>query len=187
MSAYPKNAQVADGSEITIRPMTADDGDALLSFFLRVSEEERFFLKEDVTSPRVVQEWCEHLDYSRALPLLALDGERIVADGTLHRRRAGARRHVGEIRVVVDGDYRNRGVGTALMHELIDIAKDAELEMVTFELVSDEQEAAVRTAGALGFIKIATLSNHVKDVHGKPHDLLIMGLPLGKWEEWWVF
>ena len=58
---------------------------------------------------------------SRSLPALAIDGDKIIGDGTLHRRRAGSRKHIGEIRVVVDLDYRNKGIGTALMHELIDM------------------------------------------------------------------
>jgi RimJ/RimL family protein N-acetyltransferase len=181
MSAYPITKTVEDGHEIVIRPMTPGDEAALLAFFLRLPEEERYYLKEDVTSPEVVRQWSEHLNYSRALPLLALDADRVVADGTLHRRRAGARKHIGEIRVVVDGEYRNKGVGTALMHELIEIARDSDLELLTFELVADEQDAAIRTSEALGFTRIATLPNHVRDIKGKPHDLLIMGLPLGKW------
>lgn len=51
------------------------------------------------------------MDYSRAILLLAeLDGK-IVGDGTLHHRRAGSRRHAGEVRIVVDPEYRNQGVG----------------------------------------------------------------------------
>ncbi|MCI0439563.1 MAG: N-acetyltransferase, partial [Chloroflexi bacterium] len=102
MTAYPKTIDLLGGDKLTVRPMVAGDKAALLDFFLRVPEEDRFFLKEDVTSPRVIEEWAERLNYGRALPLLALDGERIVADGTLHRRRAGSMRHRGEIRIVVE-------------------------------------------------------------------------------------
>ena len=187
LTAYPKPMELLDGQTMTIRPLVSSDRDALLKFFLRVSEEDRYYLKEDVTSPEVIKQWAENLNYARALPLLVLlDGE-IVADGTLHRRRAGARKHIGEIRVVVDAEYRSKGVGTALIRELITIAKDADLENLIFELVAEEQAPAVRAAESLGFVRLATLPNHVRDFHGKPDDLLILELSLGKWQEWWGF
>lgn len=187
MTAYPKELALPGGDKITLRPMRQDDKDTLLKFFLRIPEDERFYLKEDVTSPEVIDTWVKGLNYSRALPLLALDGDRIVADGTLHRRRAGARKHIGEIRVVVEPGYRSKGVGTALMHELIEIARDSDLEKLIFELVADVQDAAIRTAEGMGFIRLGTFPNHVRDVQGKPHDLLTLELPLGKWQEWWEF
>ena len=187
MTAYPKTVELVDGQTITIRPMDKGDGDALLSFFLRIPEEDRFYLKEDVTSPEVIQRWAENLDYSRALPLLALDGNKIIADGTLHRRRAGSMQHVGEIRIVVEPKYRYKGMRAEVMRELRLIAKDSDLEKVILELVAAEQAPAIRTAEALGFVKLATLPNYVRNIHGSYSDLLVMELPLGKWQEWWEF
>ena len=119
--------------------------------------------------------------------MLVFDGDRVVADGTLHRRRAGATKHRGEIRIVVDPEFRHLGVGTELMKELIEIARDSDLERVAFELVAQEQDSALQTAEALGFVKLATVPNYFRDVQGKPHDMLMMELPLGKWQEWWDF
>jgi GNAT superfamily N-acetyltransferase len=106
-----------DGEQMTIRPMLPTDKEALLEFFCRIPQEDRIYLKEDVTDPRVIEGWDETLDYSRALPLLAIMDNKIVGDGTLHHRRAGARRHIGEVRIVVDPGYRNRGVGRGLLHK----------------------------------------------------------------------
>jgi L-amino acid N-acyltransferase YncA len=156
--------------------MTPGDEKGLLDFFRRIPQEDRFFLKEDVTSPQVIQRWAETLDYSRALPLLAIMDGKIVADGTLHHRRAGARRHIGEVRVVVDPAYRNQGVGRTLLYKLIDIARDKGLEKLMFEVVAGKEEAARHTAQVQGFVPIATLPGHVKDFHGNPHDLIMMEL-----------
>ena len=171
---YPTVYLTADGAQMTIRPMVPEDKDDLLAFFRRLSDEDRFYLKEDVTDPKILERWAETLDYSRALPLLALLDGKIVGDGTLHHRRAGARQHIGEVRVVVDPAYRNRGVGRGLLHKLIDIAGDKGLKKLMFEVVVDTEQAARHTAHLLGFIPVATLSDHVHDQAGMPHDLLIM-------------
>ena len=113
-AAHPTSIVTDDGDEITLRPMLPDDKDGLLDFFRRMDEEDRFYLKEDVTSVIVISEWARTLDYSRTLPILAIVDGKIVAVGTLHYSRGGARRHIGEVRVVVDPEYRRRGLGRHL-------------------------------------------------------------------------
>lgn len=171
---YPTVYLTEDNKDITIRPMVISDQEGLLDFFRRIPQEDRFYLKEDVTSPKVINNWAANLDYSRALPLLAIMDGKIVGDGTLHHRRAGARRHIGEVRVVVDPEYRNRGVGRGLLHKLIEIAQDKGIEKLMFEVVVDTEEAARHTAQVLGFVPVAVLPAHVKDYCGNPHDLMIM-------------
>src|SRR5512145_2776296 len=97
---YPTVYLTTDGAQMTIRPMVPEDQDALLDFFRSIPEEDRFYLKDDVTDPKTIERWARTLDYSRALPLLALLDGKIVGNGILHHRRAGARRHLGEVRVV---------------------------------------------------------------------------------------
>lgn len=187
LTRYPREITLRDGTAVLLRPMSAQDGPALLDFFKRIPEDDRYYLKEDVTSPKVIERWCQELDYDRALPLLALVNGRIVADATLHRRRAGARKHVGEVRLVVDPHFRLRGLGTALIQELCAIAHDAGLERLTYEAAAGAQDLAIQTAERLGFVRAATLPGYIKDRDGKPYDLVILDLPLGKWYEWWQF
>lgn len=174
LPGYPTIYLTEDHDEITIRPLIPEDKEDLLDFFRRIPEEDRFYLKENVTDPRVVERWAEEVDYARALPLLAIMDGKIVGDGTLHHRRAGARRHIGEVRIVVDPAYRNRGVGRGLLHKLIDLAKDRGVEKLMFEVVADTEEAAKHTAMLLGFVPVAALPAHVKEVGGTTHDLLVL-------------
>ncbi len=171
---YPMVYLTADGEPMTIRPMVPEDKNDLLAFFRRIPEADRFDLKEDVTNPKIIERWALTLDYSRALPLLAMLDDKIIGNGTLHHRRAGARQHVGEVRVVVDPAYRNRGVGRGLLHKLIDRAGETGLNKLMFEVVSETEEAAQHTAQLLGFVPVASLPGHVQDACGAFHDLIIM-------------
>jgi L-amino acid N-acyltransferase YncA len=187
LTAYPKQAMLRDSSSLTLRPLHESDAQALSAFFARIPEEERFFLKHDVSSPKVIGGWTSDLNYDRALPLVAVDDGRIVAEGVLIRPRHGAYRKVAGLRVVVDPDTRRRGLGTALMKELCDIAADAELERVTAEFVEGIQDDAIGAAERLGFLRAATIHELLRDQHGRTHDVAVMSLPLGKWYEWWNF
>lgn len=187
LSAYPKEVSLRDGSTVTLRPMEKRDKDGLLSFFLRIPEEDRYYLKEDVTAPKVIERWASELDYNRALPLLAISDGDIVADATLVRHRAGARRHIGDVRIVVEPRFRNRGLGTLLLNELILIAYQAGLERLTCEAVAEREQDAIEAAERVGFVRAAVLPQQCKDSKGKPQDLIILELPLGKWYEWWQF
>lgn len=184
VSAYPRQLAVAGGQTFEVRPMVRDDAAALLAFFQRIPDDERYFLKDDVVSPDVIDGWAEHLDYDRALPLLVLEGKRICADGVLIRHRGDARSHYAEVRVVVDPEYRERGLGTALMRELIDIAWDAELESVQAEFVAGVQEDALNAARAIGGTEIGTLKDAVRDHRDHPHDLVFLRIPLGRAWQW---
>ena len=122
--SYPKEVELSDGSTITLRPMLREDEVALLEIFRKIPEADRFYLKDDVTSGDVIRSWAENLDYDRALPLLVIKEGKVIADGALHRQRAGARRHVGEVRIVVDPSHRNVGLGRTVMRELIAVARE---------------------------------------------------------------
>lgn len=184
LSAYPKQLHVSAGPAVSVRPMGPDDAPAMLELFRRIPDEERYFLKDDVVSDAVVNGWAKHLDYDRALPLLVLDGDRVCADGLLIRHRGDARSHYAEIRIVVDPEYRARGIGTSLMRELIDIAWDAEIEYVQGEFVKDVQDDALQAIKAFGGVEVGTIVDAVRDQHGKPHDLVFLRLPLGRSWQW---
>ncbi len=171
---FPLQAALYDGEQVTIRSLQPGDKDELLSFFLRVPEEDRFYLNSDVSSAEVIAEFTEHIDLDQTIPLVAVSGNRILADATLHRSRRAARRHVGEIRVVVEPEYRRRGLGVRLIHELIQLGRDLDLHSLVFELVSGHQQDAIQAALGAGFEQVAELRGRILDIQGSPQDLIIL-------------
>jgi hypothetical protein len=55
IETYPKHFMLRDGTAVTLRPLVEEDQARLLEFFRRVSEGERYYLKEKVASPEVIQ------------------------------------------------------------------------------------------------------------------------------------
>jgi len=173
LDGYPKKVQLQAGTIVTIRPMVKEDAGKLYAFFTRVPREDRLFLRDDVSKRDVINLWARELDYEKILPLLAEVDENIVGDATLHRRKAGWTSHVGTVRIVIDKDYRGKGLGTLLIEELINIAKKAGLELLVAELM-ENQTGAIAAFKNLGFAQEAFLHNYVKDQVGGDHNLVVL-------------
>lgn len=157
---------------ISARPLEKGDEESLLRFFKGIPAEERQLFKDDVTKPRVIKGWMDHLDYGNILPLLALDGDRIVADATLHRDRRGWSRHVAKIRLTLDPEFRGRGIARALVQEFMEIAAPLRVALLQVETL-DTQKGARALFDSLGFLPVATLPQHAIDFAGRVHDIVI--------------
>jgi RimJ/RimL family protein N-acetyltransferase len=170
---YPRRARLQDGTPVTLRLMVKKDERALYEFFQRVPKEDRLFLRDDVSKLATIRGWVEELDYERVLPLLALTDGKVIGDATLHRRPLGWTRHLGKVRIVIDPAYRQKGLGSLLISELIEIGKGLKLERLVVELMGT-QASALAAFRRLGFERAAVLHRHVKDRAGRPQDLVIM-------------
>lgn len=170
---YPKTFRLKDGSSVDLRLMTRDDFSRLVKFFRELPEEDRLFLKEDVTRQEVIASWMNRLDYDSTLPILAVVGDEVVGDATLHMQSHGWMRHVGEIRMVVAKDYQRKGIGTLLARELFYNAIRRgllKIEACTME----DQIGAIRSLERLGFKQEGILRDYVLDLKGKKHNLIIL-------------
>jgi L-amino acid N-acyltransferase YncA len=172
---YPKTIVLKDGTRVVLKAMTHKDRDALHRFFASIPDEDRKFLKQDVSKREVVESWIKDINYGRVFPLLAEVDGTIVADATLHRRGSGWLRHVGEVRIVVDPAYRRKGLGSHLLEELILLAADSGLEKLVAELVAEEK-AAIRAFQRFNFDQVAVIPSIVKDQDGRSRDLVVMVL-----------
>jgi L-amino acid N-acyltransferase YncA len=185
IDTYPKTVLLRDDTLITLRPLAKEDKARLLEFFMRIPEEDRYYLRENVASPEAIQEWTANIRFDDVIPIIALADDAIVADATLHRSRAPAKRHVAEIRIVVDPEYREVGLGGRLMRELLDIAHELGLDSATMELVEDRELPALIAAESVGFRRVATLTNRVKDTWGNYRDLVLLDVNLDDDSRWW--
>ncbi len=173
LEGYPKDVTLKDGRVVTIRALTHGDFDKLFGFFNVLPEEDRLFLRHDVTDPEVVGKWVERLDFDRVIPLVAEGGDAIVADGTLHFDSHGWATHVGHVRIVTARTHRRVGLGTLLTRELVALAEKRELEKLQSQVIEDNV-ASVKLFEKLGFKVASVLSDLVKDQKGAKRNLAIM-------------
>jgi acetyltransferase len=170
---YPKSEFLKDGSRITIRPLRKEDEKILHEYFLRLPLEDRMCLKDDVTDPKVIESWIYDLDYDVILPLVTLNDNHIVANGTLQLDPVGWTKHQGEIRITCDPNYRKKGLATILIENLMQIAVDFGLEQLTAE-IAPELDEAYFLFEKLGFQEAAVLKDFIKDLEGNYQDLVLM-------------
>jgi RimJ/RimL family protein N-acetyltransferase len=171
---YPKEVVLKNGKQVTLRLLIKKDKQKLIDFFSRIPMEDRMFLKEDVADVSVIESWIKSIDYTRVIPIIAeIDDEKIIGDATLHMRTFGWTRHVGEIRIVTEREFRRQHLGFLLAREIFQLAMSLKLEKVIAEMM-ENQYAAISVFQTLGFSKEAVLEDHVMDLNGDKHNLVIM-------------
>jgi len=168
---YPRRLE----GGLQLRPMRAEDQSELAALFSRIPVDERQLFKDDVTRSAVIQGWIRNLDYSNVLPLLVLDGPRVVADATMHRDRRGWSRHVAELRVAMDPEYRRRGLARMLVREFMSLAPDIGIAILN-AAVLDVQKNARRFFESVGFLHMATFPQNAIDLAGAVHDVLVYSI-----------
>jgi ribosomal protein S18 acetylase RimI-like enzyme len=173
INKYQKETKLKDGTKVLLRPMVAEDQDALYEFFKAVSEEEARYLRDDVKSRLLIESWAKNLDYSRTLPILAIKDEIIIADATINRRRSGWKWHLGTVRIFVHKDYRNLGLGELMVDELARIAYRLGIEKLILE-IPDTNTAVINAFTKAGFHRAAVIPNMAKDRQNMPVDLAVM-------------
>ena len=102
-----------DGARVLLRPLVPDDRQALVDFFVPVPMEERRYMRHNINDPLVVASWAENPNYEHVFPLVAVIGDRIVGNGTLHFGE-GHSLHRAEMRIFLAKDFRRRGLAINL-------------------------------------------------------------------------
>src|SRR5256885_1120274 len=76
---YPQQVALRDGRKVLLRPFTSADTDALYDFFHRLPAAYQRFAWDAIENRALIESWGQNIDYDKVLPMLALDGSRIVA------------------------------------------------------------------------------------------------------------
>lgn len=177
LERYPKDIALRDGTRLLLRPMVAEDADALWRFLRELSAIDKAHIREDVDSRDAVERWAQSLDYGTVLPIVALFENRIVGSVTLFRNQSGWKQRIGIVRILIAPDFRHRGLGTALIREIRHLGEKGALVYLLAEVI-EEQHDAIRALERMGFERAVVYRNYANDRSGHLHDLVVLLYPM---------
>lgn len=178
-----KTLELKNGTELTLRSMNRDDFDRSLAFFQALPEEDRGYLRGDVSQPDFVATRIRDMELGRVHRIVALDGDEIVGDGALELSGHEWESHVGELRLIIARDYQRHGLGTMMARELYGLANQEQIEEIVVRMM--KPSSAVRSIfQRFGFHDEVLLPGFVKDIHGQKRDLILMRCKLSElWQK----
>ena len=164
-----------NGTAVHFRNLKPEDLDKLMMFYKALPEEDRRFLRIDVTNRDVVRKRLELMTEGQVVRLVAVrdDDKSIIADGALDLSPEDWRKNQAEMRVIVSRDYQRQGLGMFMMKELTEIAHERKVELLVCKMMK-EQRSARKICQKLGFRKKQINPGYVVDMFGDHHSLLIM-------------
>ncbi|MBU0656225.1 MAG: bifunctional acetate--CoA ligase family protein/GNAT family N-acetyltransferase [Gammaproteobacteria bacterium] len=155
-----KRQQLADGTDIVIRPIRPEDAEIEQAFVRNLSKESRYmrFMQalRELTPDMLVR--LTQIDYDREMAFLALsrqDGQEIeigVARYAINPDKASC-----EFALVIADEWQNRGLGGLMMHTLIEAARTRGLRTIEGEVLS-------HNAGMLKLMQRLGFERHKNDM-----------------------
>jgi N-acetylglutamate synthase-like GNAT family acetyltransferase len=169
---YPLHVTTEAG-DIELRMMSAADEAAVLEFAQQLPPHDLLFLPRNISEPKVLAAWIKEIERGSITSLLVVKSGRVVGCGAIVRDPLSWSPHVGEIRNVVSPQVRGQGVGRALSQEIFALALSIGLEKLLVQMTVD-QTGAITIFEGLGFRAEALLHDHVRDLNGKTHDIVVL-------------
>ncbi len=170
---YPRTVQLPAGGSVELRLMQPSDEEAVLAFAGRLPRHDLLFLRRDISAAPVMAAWVREIESGHTPSLLALADDNIVGCSAVVSDPLSFSSHVGDVRVLLAAEERQRGLGRVLVQESFLLALSLGLKKLIAHMTA-EQEAAIQVFEDLGFRAEALLKNHVRDQDGSLHDLVIL-------------
>ncbi len=143
---YVGTHRLADGANLTIRPIRPEDEPEMAAFHQKLSERSvrwRYFQPLQLdhrTAHERLTRVCFN-DYDRELALIVQhagdSGRQIVAVGRLSRTPG---HNTAEFSMVVSDEWQHRGLGTELLRRLVAIGRSEGLSAITATILSDNRD-----------------------------------------------
>jgi RimJ/RimL family protein N-acetyltransferase len=157
-------------AQFIVRPASPADATAMAGLFAAVAAERTGIATEP---PVDIDERTVRFAASSASSIVAAAGDQIV--GMIHTEVS--RHGFGELGMLVDREWRGRGVGSALLQATIDWARDKGLHKLCLEVFA-HNTAAIALYRKCGFVEEGHRVRHYRRASGELWDAIVMGLPL---------
>ena len=173
-----KERYLKDGTKVVLRAPRIEDAQLLLDFMIKTTDQTWFLLSssEDFKNKTVESEeqWIKgHLESDDCNILVFKDDELIGNCGIAFMNNLKAR-HRGVIGITIEEKYWNKGVGTILFEEMIEVARKRPLTTQIELGVISINERALHLYKKFGFKETGIIPRAVKIKDGTYLDEIMM-------------
>ena len=167
-----KKVQLNDGTDITIRPIRPEDAEIEAKFVRELSKESKYFRFmnsiHELSQEMLVR--FTQIDYHNEMALIAVrqtpDGEDQIG---VARYTTNQDRRSCEFALVVSDKWSGKGIGHQLMRNLMEIARDRELEVMEGQVLSDNKRMLALMESLEFAIEIDAEDRSIKHVVAQLH------------------
>lgn len=172
---------LADGLCLVVRKLTAEDAPAMIEYLNEIGGESDNLLRGKNEFDLTVEQEIEFIEKNNSDPdmlmIVGVINGRIISAAQLHGSSRKRIIHNREAAISVRKEYWRKGVGTALMGELINHAKLTGTTKNISLGVRDGNSNAIKLYEKFGFEKIGLHKNYF-NVDGTYYDEILMDLYL---------
>jgi L-amino acid N-acyltransferase YncA len=172
LALYRHLITLQNGMRVLLRPLIPKDRDALVALFSALPAEEVQYFRSNVANPEIVAGWAEQVNYNRIFPLVAVVGDRIVGNSTLHLG-SGYTRHMAEVRTFLASEFRRCGIGTAMLKAQIEVARKMGLRQLVAEIV-ENQPQVIHAFERMGFERQSAWKDMFMTPEGDTLDMIVL-------------
>lgn len=164
---------VAEATGFVVRPAQPRDAHSFFEMWSGVVAEGRY-VRPDQTrrDAGFYRRVFRHAWSSDRVDLVAASGERVIGHLTAAREEGVACNHVASVGLAVAADWRGRGVGSALMAEVIAWGRQMGVEKLALSVFPHNQ-VAIEMYRRFGFAEEGRLSGHSKKSIGYVDEILM--------------
>jgi RimJ/RimL family protein N-acetyltransferase len=173
-----KQFMTKNGKKFAVRTALPKDADKVVTLIKTVVGEAPYLLTTEaefnVTGEQQKQLLQQMLDDDGKLAILAEYNEEIIGFLDFYNGHRQRIKHQGSFGMIVKKDFRNQGVGKALLTVLLDWAKEnPSIEKVCLEVVADNTNA-LRLYRNFGFVEEGLKTKAIKVDEQTYYDLILM-------------
>jgi RimJ/RimL family protein N-acetyltransferase len=168
-------ATLKDGRKIDIQEFNMEDREKLFRFYESLSDEALRWGMPPYTRDRLERGWMSNLQ--NLIPIVAFCGDRVVGHAQIFRFPHERRKGIGDLVIYLHQDFHNAGLGTAMISELLKLARKERLHRIGLHVVADNK-IAVHLYEKLGFKVEGILKDSYLGEDREYCDELAMGLIL---------
>ncbi|MGG0277769.1 GNAT family N-acetyltransferase [Bacillus rhizoplanae] len=164
-----------------IREATEKDAEGILFIRKSIISQKEFFIptsEEFHVDTEMQQKKTITNSQQGGVTFVAEDSGRIVGFLTFNRNTMKRLNHTGSFGMGIFDDYRNQGVGTKMLLQLVDWAKTQDgIEKICLGVLSTNKRA-IKVYEKIGFKEEGREKKHIKFENGQYADNIIMALHL---------